>query len=199
MTYHITAAKPDDMSWIARLEAEVYSAEDAVPERILRDWYNNNPDGFFVVWKGDERIGHVDILPLRPPALGQLLDGIILERDIKGADLYTPPEKGAIEDLYVESVALRPHPDFSRAPVVSFLLASFISLVKGLAGPASVRNVYAIAASGAGERLMKHLGFVRMNDASERQDKHEVWGAALPDIFNSMSAYAEVRSRKSPA
>src|SRR5205085_2647294 len=47
--YCIAAATPEDVAWIARLEVDMYSARDAVPEHILKEWYNSNPDGFSVV------------------------------------------------------------------------------------------------------------------------------------------------------
>ena len=185
--YRIHPATPEDISWIARLETEVYSAGDAIPEHILIDWYNSNPNGFSVIRKGEERIGHVDILPLRLPTLQRFLSGLMVERDIRGGDLFTPDESGSIRDLYVESVAVLPRPGSSSAPVVSSLLRNFISLVGRLREPTGVENVYAIAASEAGERLLSHLGFVPVQGAAERADKHELWGAELSNISGNLS------------
>ena len=50
-----------------------------------------------------------------------------------------------------------------------------------------MENVYAIAASEAGERLLSHLGFVPVQGAAERADKHELSGAELSNISSNLS------------
>src|SRR5436190_12019019 len=84
--YCIEPANLDDIEWISQLEAEVYSPQDAIPERILKVWYAANPTGFSIIkTKDGERIGHLDILPLRKEFLGSLLEGKIKERELTGA------------------------------------------------------------------------------------------------------------------
>lgn len=196
--YRVEPATPEDVGWIARLEAEVYSPSDAVPERVLRDWYGANPDGFSVVKKHGLKVGHLDLLPLRPEPLRRFLDGIISERDIRGGELYPPAERGEIRDLYVESLAFSSLPGHSSAPLVSFLLSNFNALVQRLCDPAQVGNLYAVAASGAGESLMRRLGFERVKGAEGRADKHALLGAALADLTSAISTVLRGRRRARP-
>jgi hypothetical protein len=193
--YSIDAATRDDVSWMARLESDLYSPSDAIPERILSDWYDISPGSFSVIKRAGERIGHIDILPVRSQVLRELLDGTMVEREVQGADLYPPQEKSSIRELYVESLAVLPPLDLSPAPAVSFILANFIQLVARLCEPRTVDNVYAIAASSAGERLMKRLSFVRRTSAAARLDRHDLWRAKLSDIYEITSAYSNARSR----
>jgi hypothetical protein len=193
--YRVEEATWEEVRWIARLEAEVYSPSDAIPEATLGEWYEANPAGFSVIKRGEERIGHVDILPLRPTALRKILGGELAERDVRGADLYPPGESDSIRELYVESLALLPRPASSRAPAVSFILANFTRLAGRLCDPAAVESVYATAASGAGERLMSHLGFVRLGNPADT-DRHGLWAARFSEISGAASTYAEARGRK---
>lgn len=193
--YRIDAAARQDVGWIAESEARVYSPSDAIPEPVLAEWYDSNPAGFSVLKSGGERIGHINILPLRPAPLRRLLDGAVAERDIRGADLYAPHERDSIKELYVESLAVLPRPGVSSAPAASFVLSNVIPLVGRLCDPGGVENVYALAASGAGEKLMRHLGFVRRAEASARSDGHDLWAARLSDVTPLLSAYVKARRR----
>src|SRR5713101_7796949 len=46
--YGVEQATHDEIGWIAKLEASVYSKEDAIPERLLSEWYSMNPTGFSI-------------------------------------------------------------------------------------------------------------------------------------------------------
>ncbi|MGB7925053.1 MAG: hypothetical protein WCF57_17565 [Pyrinomonadaceae bacterium] len=183
------------MDWIARLEAETYSAEDAVPKSVLKEWYDHNPQGFFIIKRKGHRIGHVDVLPLRPATLETFCEGKILERDIPGTGLYTPAERDSIRDLYVESVIIQT-PQGSpniRAPAISYLLSNFTELVGAVCDPGKVESVYAIAASRAGERLMLHLGFRKVKPASERTDGHDFFAAEFAHLAARLSRFSRKR------
>lgn len=48
-TMNITRASIEDIEWIARLEAELFTGTDAIPEEVLKEWYSTNPTGFFII------------------------------------------------------------------------------------------------------------------------------------------------------
>lgn len=67
MPYSVEQATLAEIGWIAQLETQVYSSADAIPRRTLEEWYTANPHGFFIVRAPDGRkLGHLDILPLKP-------------------------------------------------------------------------------------------------------------------------------------
>jgi hypothetical protein len=178
--YEIVPAGRGDISWIAGLEAGAYSPEDAIPELVLQKWYGANPAGFSVIRTHDgKRIGHIDILPLRPDALSALIGGTILEREIPGSSLFGLDEKDKIKDLYVESVIIRPPREVSMAPAGLCLLKSFPSLIARIVDPSQVRTLYAIGASREGERLLKRLGFERRQAASGKAQRHPLFAASF--------------------
>ncbi|PYS93730.1 MAG: hypothetical protein DMF64_03925 [Acidobacteria bacterium] len=185
--YCIAAATPEDVAWIARLEVDMYSARDAVPEHILKEWYNSNPDGFSVIKRKGRNIGHIDILPLRPATLQKFIDGSIVEKDIRGDDLYSPEERDAIQDLYVESVAFLSIQGRATSRAVQYLLSNFISLVSRLCNPANVKNIYAIAATLRGNRFLTRLSFTNAKRAKDRVDQHDLFAIKFSDLVGEIA------------
>jgi hypothetical protein len=182
MDYGIDAASREDINWIARFEAEMYSVEDAVPEQILGDWYDQNPNGFWIIKHKGQPIGHLDILPVKPEILQNFIAGVIVERDIRGIDLYSPNQKALVKTLYVESIAISPSNGHNRALAVNHLLSNFFDLVSRIADPSELSDIYAIAATIAGRRFLGRLGFGVVKRARERKDQHDLFAAKLPDL-----------------
>jgi hypothetical protein len=179
MAYSIEPATLDDVRWIAELEALMYSA-DAVPFEVLGDWYLKNPRGFWILKRDGRRVGHIDLLPVKPEALEKFVRGEIVEREIRGVDLYSPADRSLARKLYVESVAVSPAE--ARPGLVSHLLSRFHELVDCLADPNQVSAVYAIAATGAGQRFLNHLGFSVVQAGRDRKDGHDLFAAQLTDL-----------------
>lgn len=204
-SYRATPATKSEVGWISDLEQSVYSVSDAVPGEVLLEWYESNPTGFTVIRMGDgTKIGHIDILPLRPTTLNSFINGKIVERDIRGDSLYAPAERDQITDLYVESVIVQPPKGFSNAPAVLCLLGGFADLVERICNPARVQTVYAIAASHSGERFLHRLGFDQLRGAANRKDGHNLYSAdyaVLRENIRSIcsSRFPEAQSRESPA
>jgi hypothetical protein len=198
--YLVAPASTGDISWIAGLEAAAYSPRDAIPEHVLREWHGANPAGFSVIrTRSGKRVGHIDILPLRPDALSALIEGTILEREIPGSSLFGPDEKDKIKDLYVESVIIRPPREASIVPAAIGLLGSFPSLIARIVDPSQVRTLYAIGASREGERLLKRLGFERRQAASGKAQRHPLFAASFPVLADRISAFRRRSYRETRA
>lgn len=182
MSYSIEGATAEDIHWIAKFEAEMYSTTDAVPERILKEWYQQNPHGFWVLKREGSRVGHIDILPVKPGPLQNFIAGTITERDIRGCDLYSPEEKDAITCLYIESVAISRSNGNSRALAVHQLLSELLRLLNDISQSSKVTEIFAIAATPAGRRFLKHLGFRLISPSKDRKDEHDLFVTRLSDL-----------------
>jgi hypothetical protein len=194
--YTIEPATREEIEWIARLEADTYSSEDAIPEYKLKEWYDSNPYGFFIIRMNEQKIGHIDILPLRSGVLEIFRDGKIREKDIPGSGLHTSAEREAIRNLYVESIIISPVQDNIRGMALLHLLSSFVSLVSQIANPGNVENVYAIAASESGENLMKQIGFDRIKAAQARIDGHDLFAAKFVDLAAHITEFCGGRLKE---
>lgn len=176
VAYKIKPATEAEVSWIAQLQVQSYSPSDAVPEHVLKEWYQSNPSGFFIIkMSSGEKVGHLDILPIKPSTLERFLEGKIVEKEIRGDSLYSVGERDLIRDIYVESVIVQPPEGYSKAYAMLAVLKSFTGIVGNICDPQNIANVYAMAASDKGENLMKKLGFEMISAAQGRADHHRVF------------------------
>lgn len=189
-------ATPDDLDWIFRLQIDAYTAQHAVARKKLAQWYGSNPDGFSIVTMNGRRIGHLTIIPLRPNVLESFADGTILEQNILEDHLYGRDERHLIRDLYVESIILDSPKGRSAPPFAAFayLARDFIPLMSRICEPAQLENIYALAASGRGERFMKGLGFVPVN-GQERADQRSLYVAEFGSVQVRISELLSRRLR----
>lgn len=189
-------ATPEDLAWIFQLEIDAYSAQHAVARKKLDQWYACNPDGFSIVTMNGRKVGHLTIIPLRPNILESFVQGTILEQDIHDEHLYTPPEKHLIRNLYVESIIID-SPRGPSVPVIAFarLARDFIPLMNRICDPANLENIYALAASGRGERFMKGLGFVPVKSVQERADQRSLYVAKFGTVKNRIAELLNRRLR----
>lgn len=186
--YRIDPATPEEIDWIAQLESEAYSPKDAIPKHILKQWYAANPSGFSIIKTDEQKIGHIDILPLRSPALELFYSGEIMEREIPGDGLHEPGERNSIRSLYIESVIIQPLNGHSNVPPYALLslLRHFNMLVNRICNPGNVEYVYAMAASKSGARLIQHLGFEQVKVDRARADGHDLYETKFVDLAASI-------------
>lgn len=179
----VEAAHRDDVYWFGDLERTVYGKSDAVPREILLEWFDVNPTGFNVLRRDDgERIGHLDLLPVRPSTFEMFKSGQIIEREIRGTSLFAPEERGEIRSIYVESVIVLPRDEHSDTSAVMCLLANMVSTVDRVCDCARLDTIYAIAATKAGAQFLRHLGFEIVTSARDRKDRHDLYRSGFKEL-----------------
>lgn len=195
----VSPATPEDLDWIFRLEIDTYSVQHAVARKKLDEWYGSNPDGFSIVTMNGRRIGQLTIIPLRPNILESFVDGTILEQNIHEENLYARREQHLIRNLYVESIIIDSPKGPSSLPIAVFarLARDFIPLLSRICDPAKLENIYALAASGRGERFMKGLGFVPVKGTQERAAQRTLYVAEFGTVKARISELLSRRIRNS--
>jgi hypothetical protein len=135
---------------------------------------------------------------LHPKILRSFVEGTIVEQDIQGDSLYTPREKHLIRNLYFESVILDYPNGPSTLPIkaLTCVARDFVPLIRRICDPTNLENVYALAASGPGERLMRGLGFDQVKSAQERSDHRALYVAKFSTLNANISALYDRRLRK---
>jgi hypothetical protein len=182
-TISINPASMEDIEWIAQLESELFTGADVIPVELLKEWYNTNPTGFFVFKTSDGvRVGHINILPLRPQILELFLEGKIIERQIRGESLFTPVEKKSIKNLYIECLAVKPVGRI-RAAVLYALMSEFVSMICNICPVDNMEKIYAVAATVQGEQIMRNFGFKVIREDAARQDGHKLFEADVKELF----------------
>jgi len=193
----VSQATPADLDWIFRLQIKTYSPHCSIARQTLERWYGRNPEGFSVFTLNGLRIGHLTFVPLRANALESLLLGKLVENEIHEDCVHTPDEKDLIRNLYVESIILDSSNPHSQLPIkaLTCLARDFVPLISRICSPTSLENLYALAASGRGERLMKGLGFKQVKSRDERRDQRALYAVSFPALEENISKLYERRKR----
>ncbi|HEV7682581.1 MAG TPA: hypothetical protein VGO68_10700 [Pyrinomonadaceae bacterium] len=192
-------ATPADLAWIFQLEIDAYSAQYAVARQTLDRWYDSNPGGFSILTMNGRRIGHLTIVPLHPKILDSFVQGTILEQDIKADCLYRPEAKQLVQNLYFESIIIDSARGHSILPIKALtrLAHDFVPLISRVCEPRNLETVYALAASGRGERFMQALGFGMVRSGQERADQRSLYAAKFGTLSDNISELYDRRLRKS--
>ncbi len=194
----MSPATPADLDWIFQLQIKAYSAQYAIARKTLERWYGRNPDGFSVLTMNGRRIGHLTLIPLRADALESLLLGKLVENEILEDCIHTPDQKDLIRNLYVESIILDSSLGLSKLPIkaLTCLAHNFVPLMSRVCDPTTLESLYALAASGRGERLMKGLGFKQIQSGEARKDERALYAAGFASLKTNISKLYERRLRK---
>lgn len=199
MVCQASPATPEDLDWIFQLEIDAYSAQHSVARTKLEQWYGSNPEGFSIITMNGRKTGHLTFIPLHPNILEGFVQGTIAEQDIHGDNLYTPQEKHLIRNLYVESIIVDSPKGPSTLPIkaLACLARDFVPLISRICEPTKLENIYALAASGRGERFMKGLGFDRVESVQERTDRRALYVAKFSTLQARISELLKRRLRNS--
>ena len=180
-------AAPEDMAWIADLEAQKYG-EAAVSVPLLMTWYSTNPNGFSVIKLRDgSRVGHLDFLPLRSSTMAQFVDGNMTEEEILGDALYTPQERDAIRQIYLESIIVTLSGD-ARSQIVRCVIANFLLAVERLCPANNIDTMYGIAATEEGASFVQRLGGRLVKRGQERKDGLDLYAIDFASIRSIAAA-----------
>lgn len=194
---HVSPASLEDLDWIFRLQVETYSPKNAVARHRLERWFRSNPDGFSILTMNGRRVGHLTFIPMRAELVEDLVQGLVSEHDIHEGCLYTPAEKQHIRNLYVESVIVESATGHFTLPIkaLTCLAHDFVPLIERICDPEKLENLYALAASGRGERLMKGLGFNVIQTGQQRMDGRALYAATFEALQARISQLYDRRMR----
>ncbi len=175
--YRILPAREEDVRWAAALGARVYGGDDVIPEATMVEWFRANPNGFSTFWCGEARVGNFDLLPLRAAPLREFVAGRLLERHVRGADLFSSVrETPAMCAVHFESIVIDPEFAGSRSRMMKMFMLSLPAAawacVPAAAGGKRVRD----CGVGAGHRCAAEAGFC----AGGRCGGPHGWTPAVP-------------------
>lgn len=188
-SFRVRPARREDLPWISELQREMYSAADAVPLALQKEWFEANPNGFFIVENGKGRpAGHMTLLPVKKECLDRYKEegeAGLIEREIRNSCLHRPQEMASASDLYLESLIL---PLAGRTAARQALMAALPGMIARLGKDAVDGNILAMAATLAGEKWLLRMGFLKISRAGYRRDRHNLYQASLPDFLRRAAA-----------
>lgn len=203
--YEIVQATKRDIEWTIQLRNECYAGE-ALSKDTLIEWFDANPKGFSVIKeKGGSRVGHLDLLPIRPRTRDALIEGKITEGEIRGDSLYSERERDDVTDIYCEGIIIQAPKgtptgaaEMVKAVAMRSVLFNITAVLERIANPKNLKFVYAIAASDSGRDVLEHLGFEVQSVAEHRKDKHDLfqieYGVLLDKVEKLISGHVKATS-----
>jgi hypothetical protein len=147
-----------DLAQEVAIGLDLYGADDIVPLRKLRQWWERNPEMFLALKRPDGvMVGYSSVTPMKHETIIRLLRDEIREADVDPQDIYPYSTTIALE-CYVASLTVVPGPNQRRyATQLIFHVARFIQEL-GRRG-VNITAFYAIGASEDGRRIARRLGF----------------------------------------
>jgi len=183
--FRLRPALSSDLPWIAERQSSFY-ASDAVPLTVLQQWHEANPGGFSILEDRDGLAqGQITFLPLKPDCLQRYMSGGpggMVETEIEGRHIFGPAERHLVHDLYLESIIL---PEIDRSQARTALFRALPKLISDVSNPACQGDIYALAATAAGERWLTRMGFMPIALSEPRRDGHPIFRSTLQNFLHS--------------
>ena len=186
--YQIRYATREDLKEISVLQRHFYS-EDAVPLARYKEWYDANPDGFFVIEMTSpkkELIGHFTLLAIKNDRMEAYKAGKIRETDILACDLFTPALKSKVKQIYVESLIIKKEHRRHAIPSMIRILKTAIS---SFCDPQAVQSIYAVAATNDGAKTLNAMRFNTVDTDHKRLDGHEMYRANFTEFMEALGQH----------
>jgi hypothetical protein len=140
---------------------KLYEAEYIVTYDRLLEWREANEDIFMSAREGGKRIAGVTILPLAEDVIKSLIDGRIREQNIEPWTIRKWSDKNLT--AYIPSISIHHTGDRQKDRERGhFIIRSAIRWALSLDKHYDIKKWYAIAATPEGEKLVKHLGFEKI-------------------------------------
>lgn len=164
--YGIRMAVPADLEKICDLQEHFYG-NDAVPLKLYQEWFNANPDGFFILQRTTfeennsikkELVGHFTLLSIKPDIFDVYRGGNMLETGIEKRHLYGSHEKNLMKTIYVESLMIEDD-ELTRSEGMRVIIRMMDTMLSKFCGEHVPDYVYAMAATDNGSGTLKKWGF----------------------------------------
>ncbi len=139
----------------------MYEPEDIVNYDRLLEWREANEDIFMSAREAGKRIAGVTIMPLAEDVIKSLIDEKIREQDIEPWAIRKWSDKNLT--AYIPSISIHHTGDkLKDRERGHFIIRSAIRWAISLDKQYDIKKWYAIAATPEGEKLVKHLGFEKI-------------------------------------
>lgn len=139
-------------------------------------WLQKNP--FLLVCLCDrlrQVQGYFDVFPFEPGFMDQFIAGTQTELDIREEHILTPDKALNSQRLYLGGVAVRDPNKFFQKRCASFLIWGILQYILHYYGIGIERDIFALAFTPEGEKLLRAFRFQIACGASKRLDGHNLY------------------------
>jgi len=142
-----------------------------------------------------EFLGYFDLFPLKPDIAELFLWGGVTarwsgkagERVFSGDDIFGANEMDLCTSLYISGIAVPQATTYARRRYASMLVWGFWKYIEYFYSPARRREIFAVAATKAGENLLRRFHFSVRDEATKKPDKHRLYVLELsPEVLRKV-------------
>ena len=142
-----------------------------------------------------EFLGYFDVFPLRPDFAELFLSGGVAagwsgkvsERIFSGDDIFGADEMDLCTSLYISGIAVPQPVTYARRRYAGMLVWGFWKYIESFYPPARRREIFAVAATEAGENLLRRFHFSVRDEASKKPHKHPLYVLELsPEVLRKV-------------
>jgi hypothetical protein len=137
-------------------------------------------------------VGYFDVLPLRTTFMDSLIQGSATERDIRHEDILSPQHARKCKRLYLAGIAVRDPQTFAGKRHARHLLWGLAKYMEHFYGVPSERQVYALAGTEAGKKLLRRFSFRMVLAGSNRRDLQDLYVISLNEPNTMASIEGDV-------
>lgn len=160
--------------------AAVYYRRDRIPNELVEEWRRRNPYAFACLLDGEERVvASFGVMALSDSFMDQFIAGNVVESQLSTADIHDWENTRRAERLYISGVVVLDAGTPKGQERARIMMWSMIRYFRQFFDPSSVKQVYALATTNQGERILQHLGFDLTVAAEKRRDSHNLYRVDL--------------------
>lgn len=178
-----------------RLATECYGS-DTMPAARFEQLRAKNPNILACLTNArGEFLGYFDVFPLKPDIAELFLSGGVTvrwsgkarERIFSGDDIFGADEMDLCPRLYISGIAVLQPATHARRRYAGMLVWGFWKYIESFYPPARRREIFAVAATEAGENLLKRFHFSVRDEASGKPHKHRLYVLELsPEVLHKV-------------
>ena len=142
-----------------------------------------------------EFLGYFDVFPLKPDSAELFLSGGLRaqwsgkagEKSFSGDDIFSADEMDLCSRLYISGIAVPQPATYANRRYASMLIWGFWKYIESFYPPARQREIFAVAATDAGENLLRKFHFSMRDEADKKFRKDPLYALELsPQVLRKV-------------
>lgn len=148
-----------------------YYGQSFVSPEVAEQWRIKTPQGFVHIFNSNgELCASFGVLGLRDSFNEQFKEGKVTDGQISSSDILSFPDCQKAKILYISGVVVKEPGNYLGCKRARVMLWAMLRYLKECYGLKKKREIIAVAANPAAEKLMKNLNFHLVSEASNRRD-----------------------------
>jgi hypothetical protein len=164
--------------------AAQYYGRDRLPSTLVESWRQKNPFAFACLLTDDGSLeAAFGTIAVSQSFMDQFIVGNVVESQLSANDVLTWEDTRRADRIYISGVVVKDAGTWRGHERAQVLVWAMLRYFTQFFDRGVLRRLYALAATGEGELLLKGLGFELEVPAETRRDRHNLYCAHVADTW----------------